>query len=191
MTEMPRDCRLAMRGVCRSWEAWHDGHCRTLKIPPGVDDGNFRAVFRRFSGLTELDISDSATLTGYGLWRLATVGLRSLTTLDLSGSYKEHRSQLDNGFEALSLGGFPALRSLKLAGCEVTDSVVKQISTISTLTELNIRQCVPLVLGLGPMSMRSRAPCPTWSIVLSSTSFGSASVPTRPAVTPVRSLGCH
>jgi hypothetical protein len=141
-------------------------------------------VFRRFSGLTELDISDSATLTGYGLWRLATVGLRSLTTLDLSGSYKEHRSQLDNGFEALSLGGFPALRSLKLAGCEVTDSVVKQISTISTLTELNIRQCVPLVLGLGPMSMRSRAPCPTWSIVLSSPSSGQRACQQAPLSLP-------
>ena len=91
MTELPRDCRLAMRGVCRSWEAWHDGHCRTLKIPPGVDDGNFRAVFRRFSGLTELHITNSTTLTGYGLWRLASAGLSALTTLNLSHSYEEYR----------------------------------------------------------------------------------------------------
>ena len=61
--------------------------------------------------------------------------------------------------------GFPALRSLKLGGCEVTDAVVKQLSTISTLTELDIHQCVPLVLGVGPMSMRSRAL--HWSILLS------------------------
>ena len=151
MTELPRDCRLAMRGVCRSWEAWHDGHCRTLKIPQEVDDSNFRAVFGRFSALTELHITHSTTLTGYGLWRLASAGLSALTTLNLSHSYEEYRSQLDSGFEALSLGGFPALRSLKLGGCEVTDAVVKQLSTISTLTELSIYQCVPLVLGLGPV----------------------------------------
>jgi hypothetical protein len=143
MTELPRDCRLAMRGVCRSWEAWHDGHCRTLWIPPGVDDGNFRAVFGRFSGLTELHIRDSTTLTGYGLWRLAGAGLSSLMTLDLSYSYEENRSHLDNGFEALSLGGFPALRSLKLECCEATDAAVKHLSTISTLTELDISRCVP------------------------------------------------
>ena len=77
--------------------------------------------------------------------------MSALTTLDLSHSYEEYRSQLDSGFEALSLGGFPALRSLKLGGCEVTDAVVKQLSTISTLTKLSIYQCVPLVLGLGPV----------------------------------------
>jgi hypothetical protein len=136
VTELPRDCRLAMRSVCRSWEAWHDGRCRTLKIPQGVDD-NFREVFGRFSGLTELQIRESHTLTGYGLWRLASVGLSALTALDLSYSYEEC-SQLDDGFEALSLGGFPVLRSLKLAGCEVTDAALKKISNISTLTELDI-----------------------------------------------------
>ena len=75
--------------------------------------------------------------------------MSALTTLDLSHSYEEYRSQLDSGFEALSLGGFPALRSLKLECCEATDAAVKHLSTISTLTELSIYQCVPLVLDLG------------------------------------------
>ena len=167
-----------MRGVCRSWEAWHDGHCRTLKIPPGANDGNFRAVFGRFSGLTELHITNSTTLTGYGLWRLASAGLSALTSLNLTHSYEEC-SQLHDGFEALSLG-LPALRSLKLGGCEVTDAVVKQLSTISTLTELDIHQCVPLVL-VGPMSMRSRAS--HWSILLS------VSYTPTPHTQPA--LGCH
>jgi hypothetical protein len=146
VTELPHDCRLAMRAVCRSWEAWHDGRCRTLKIPPGTSAGNFREVFGRFSGLTELHIQGSHTLTASGLRDLASVGLSALKSLDLSESFDESSSP-DDGLEALSLVGFPALRSLKLANCDVSDAVVKQISTISTLTELNIGRYA-LVLGL-------------------------------------------
>ena len=96
-----------------------------------------REVFGRFSGLTELQISASHTLTTYGLRELASVGLSALTSLDLSDSYDQF-STPDDGLEALSLVGFPALRSLRLRNCDVSDAVVKQISTISTLTELDI-----------------------------------------------------
>jgi hypothetical protein len=137
VTELPPDCRLAMRAVCRSWEVWHDGRCRTLKIPRGTNDSNFREVFGRFSGLTELQIRASTTLTTYGLRELASVGLSALTSLDLSDSYDQF-STPDDGLEALSLVGFPALRSLRLRNCDVSDAGVKQISTISTLTELDI-----------------------------------------------------
>ena len=146
VTELPHDCRLAMRAVCRSWEAWHDGRCRTLKIPRGMNDSNFREVFGRFSGLTELHIQGSHTLTASGLRDLASVGLSALTSLDLSDSYDELSIQ-DDGLEALSLVGFPALRSLRLRNCDVSDAAVKQISTISTLTELNIGRYAR-VLGL-------------------------------------------
>ena len=99
-----------MRGVCRSWEAWHDGHCRTLKIPQEVDDSNFRAVFGRFSGLTELHIQGSHTLTGSRLRDLASVGLSALTSLYLCDSCEDCCSfQLNDGLKALALGGFPVL----------------------------------------------------------------------------------
>ena len=113
------------------------GTAAPLKIPQEVDDSNFWAVFGRFSGLTELQIRASTTLTTYGLRELASVGLSALTSLDLSDSYDELSIQ-DDGLEALSLVGFPALRSLRLRNCDVSDAVVKQISTISTLTELDI-----------------------------------------------------
>ena len=65
--------------------------------------GNFRLVFERFSGLTELQIRASTTLTTYGLRELASVGLSALTSLDLCESYEECCSfQLDDGLKALS-----------------------------------------------------------------------------------------
>jgi hypothetical protein len=156
VTELQHDCRLAMRAVCRSWEVWHDGRCRTLKVPRGMNDSNFRAVFGRFSGLTELQISASHTLTAFGLRELASVGLSALTSLDLSDSYDELSIQ-DDGLEALSLVGFPALRSLRLRNCDVSDAAVKQISTISTLTELDIGRLARVLSGV----MRRRR----WSVV--------------------------
>ena len=51
--------------------------------------GDFRLVFERFSGLTELQISASITLTVYRLRQLASVGLSALTSLDLGDSYEE------------------------------------------------------------------------------------------------------
>jgi hypothetical protein len=72
--------------------------------------GDFRLVFERFSGLTELQISASITLTVYRLRQLASVGLSALTSLDLGDSYEECCSlQPDDGLKALSLGVLPAL----------------------------------------------------------------------------------
>ena len=142
--ELPHDCRQSMRGVCRDWQTWHDARCRTLKLKPDAPDDNYRAVFGRFSGLVELEICHSRTLTGYGLWRLASVGLSGLTSLDLgSNYYDDYRyPQLDCGYEALGLGGFPALQTLNLFGCAVTDEALKHISKITSLTHLNLGGCV-------------------------------------------------
>ena len=142
--ELPHDCRQSMRGVCRDWQTWHDARCRTLKLKPDAPDDNYRAVFGRFSGLVELEICHSPTLTGYGLWRLASVGLSGLTSLDLSESfdYDFGVSQLECGYEALGLGGFPALQTLNLFGCAVTDEALKHISKITSLTHLNLGGCV-------------------------------------------------
>lgn len=139
LTELPHDCRRVMRGVCRSWRAYHDARCRTLKITPDAAVDNFRAVFGRFSALVELEMCDSSTLTSEKLQQLASVGLPHLQSLDLSYSDEAFSiTPLGRGYEALGLGGFPALQSLKLMGCEVTDAAARSISTISTLTRLNL-----------------------------------------------------
>ena len=67
-------------------------------------------MFGRFSGLTELQISASHTLTTYGLRELASVGLSALTSLYLCDSCEDCCSfQLNDGLKALALGGFPVL----------------------------------------------------------------------------------
>ena len=80
---------------------------RTLKIPPGISTATGREVFGRFSGLTELQISASHTLTTYGLRELASVGLTSLYLCDSCEDCCLF--QLDDGLKALALGGFPVL----------------------------------------------------------------------------------
>jgi hypothetical protein len=139
VTELPHDSRRAMRGVCRSWQAYHDARCRSLKLLPNAPDSNFQVVFGRFSGLVELEICNSSTLTSAGLQLLASARLPHLQSLDLGYSDEAFPTpQLGCGYEALGLDGFPALRSLKLMGCEVTDAAAKNISTITTLTLLDL-----------------------------------------------------
>ncbi|XP_078152740.1 uncharacterized protein LOC144547926 [Carex rostrata] len=155
-------CRL----VCKRWCKVQSAQRRRLCAPPGPD--RLRHLLARFTGLIELDLSQSVTrpfyrdftdsdldLIVYALPGLRVLNLKNCrsisdTRLDAIGvsfplleslDVSHCRNLTDKGFTAV-VSGCLNLKRLHLTRCRlVTDSLLRTLSNCSKLEELGLASC--------------------------------------------------